>query len=96
MTELERSARNAASDEPMTFDQWLDHGMNQGWCGPAVCETHDGLPASDSEVSQFEEGFDPCLHVLRLYPDEHTRKQVERDHPPSVWRRTNREHHRSL
>lgn len=71
------------------FDEWLRAGMEAGFVGPAVCETHDGLPTSDLEDDEFEDGADPCVHVLRLYVDEVHRKRVERNHPPSVWRRTN-------
>lgn len=72
----------------MTFDEWLRAGMESGWCGPAVCQTHDGTPTTEAEDEEFEES-DPCLHILRLYPDDITRKAVERNHSPSVWRRTN-------
>jgi len=71
------------------FDTWLRIGIEQGWCGPAVCATHDGTPTSEIEDTEFEDGADPCLHILRLYPDDITRKQVERNHAPSVWRRIN-------
>lgn len=73
----------------MTFDDWLKAGMDAGYVGPAVCDTHDGLPTSDLEDDEFVEGHDPCIHILRLYPDRVTAKRVERNHPPSVWRRTN-------
>ena len=47
------------------------------------------LNACRERVDEFDEGRDPCVHVLRLYADEVHRKRVERNHPPSVWRRTN-------
>lgn len=72
----------------MDFDEWLRMGMEKGWCGPAVCQTHDGTPTTTDEDEEFEEG-DPCLHILRLYADDITRKGVERNHAPSIWRRTN-------
>lgn len=70
----------------MTFDQWLKIGLTEGWCGPAVCYTHDGLPASDEELDIWEE-TDPCIHIIRLYDSEETRAAVERDHSPSQWRK---------
>lgn len=88
MTELENSARRLVA--PPSFDAWLQAGMDAGFCGPAVCDTHDGVPTTEGEDNAFMDGEDPCLHVLRLYPDEVTRKQVERNHPPSVWRKTTR------
>jgi hypothetical protein len=73
----------------MTFDEWLEFGFNKGWCGPAVCETHDGLPTSEAEDEEFSEG-DPCVHIVRLYDDVETKLAVEENHAPSVWRASNR------
>lgn len=73
----------------MTFEEWLEYGFNQGWCGPEVCETHDGLPISEAESAEFEEG-DPCIHIIRLYEDLDVKKAVEENHSASVWRATNR------
>jgi len=50
----------------MTFDEWLSYGIEQGYCSKEVCETHDGVPMTDYEADQFDEGYDPCLHVVRL------------------------------
>lgn len=72
----------------MSFDEWLRFGFEQGWCGPSVCETHDGLPVSEAEVDAFEDG-DPCVHVVRLYEDEVVKAAVEAYHSPSVWRASN-------
>lgn len=71
-----------------TFDEWLQEGISLGFCGPAVCSTHDGLPTSADEDEEFETG-DPCIHVLRLYEDETVKQAVEENHAPSVWRATN-------
>ena len=71
-----------------TFDEWLQEGISLGFCGPAVCSTHDGLPTSANEDEEFETG-DPCIHVLRLYEDETVKQAVEENHAPSVWRATN-------
>lgn len=72
----------------MTFDEWLKVGMDAGYVGPPVCFTHDGLPTSEAEDEEYDLG-DPCLHILRLYTDDMARKRIERNHAPSVWRRTN-------
>ena len=71
----------------MNLDDWLAYGLEQGWCGPAVCATYDGTPYSEAELDEFEEGNDPCVHVLRLYPDRATKAAVEADHAPSQWRK---------
>ena len=49
---------------------WLAYGQERGWCSPAVCSTHDGLPTTDEEFEEFEDGYDPCIYGVRLYhPD---------------------------
>jgi hypothetical protein len=72
------------------FEEWLAHGVKMGWCGPAVCDTHDGLPMSEPEDAEFEDGGDPCIHIIRLYEDHMHKKAVEANHSPSTWRATNR------
>jgi hypothetical protein len=49
--------------------EWLAYGQQRGWCSPTACSTHDGVPATDDEDAEFEEGYDPCIHVVRLYAD---------------------------
>lgn len=71
----------------MTFEEWLNHGIDKGWCGPAVCYTHDGLPCTEAEDNAWWEGFDPCVHIIRLYVDEEQRLEVEENHSPSNWRK---------
>ena len=73
----------------ITFDEWLQVGLDLNFCGPAICEPHDGLPLTELENEQFVEGGDPCIHILRLYEDLETKKAVELNHSPSVWRATN-------
>lgn len=71
--------------EIYNFDQWLRIGIEQGWCGPAVCYTHDGLPLSFKEEEELWEQ-DPCIHIIRLYEDLDDKKEVEENHSPSIWR----------
>jgi hypothetical protein len=50
------------------FQAWLDYGAKQGWCSPAVlCQTHDGVPMTPEEDEEFNEGGDPCIHVIRFF-----------------------------
>lgn len=72
----------------MEFEEWLQIGLSQGFCGPAICYTHDGLPTTVAEDDEFENG-DPCIHIIRLYEDEIIKSGVEANHSPSVWRATN-------
>jgi hypothetical protein len=70
----------------MTFHEWLNTGIRNGWCGPAICYTHDGLPTTEQEDQEFEQG-DPCIHILRLYDSRETKKEIENNHTPSMWRK---------
>jgi len=70
----------------MTFQEWLQIGIDNDWCGPTICETHDGLPLSSEEEELFWES-DPCIHILRLYDSPETKKLVESTHSPSQWRK---------
>lgn len=74
----------------LSFDEWLQYGMDNAWCGPAVCYTHDGLPMTEAEDAEWEEGHDPCQHIVRLYDSPETRDAVEQNHSPSVWRKPRR------
>ena len=70
----------------LTFQEWMTYGIEKGWCGPPVCYTHDGLPMSEQEYAEFDEGQDPCTHVVRLYEDIDMKKDIEDNHSPSQWR----------
>lgn len=69
----------------VTFEEWWEQGYREGWVGPPVCVTHDGLPSTEAE----DEDDEPCIHVMRLYADNE-KAAVEDNHPPSVWRASNR------
>jgi hypothetical protein len=66
----------------MTLDDWLNIGWDNGWCSPPVCASHDGVPLSEPEA----EDWDVCVTVVRIYTSPEMRREVENDHPPSVWR----------
>lgn len=70
----------------MTFDEWMKMGIENGWAGPPVCSTHDGVPQSKEEDEAWDTGEDPCIHVVRLYYDADEKKAVEENHSPSQWR----------
>jgi hypothetical protein len=69
-----------------TLGDWLDLGLEQRWCGPPVCTTHDGIPSTEAEDAEFEEG-DPCISMIRPYVDAEEADAVEANHAPSVWRK---------
>lgn len=52
--------------EDYGYDEWLARGMERGWVEGA-CGTHDLPPMTSDEQKQFEEGYDPCIPVLRAW-----------------------------
>lgn len=74
-------------NEEMQFDEWLKIGMERKFVGPPVCSTHDGIPTTEDEDGAWDEGSDPCIHVLRLYVDSLEALLVEQNHSASVWRK---------
>jgi hypothetical protein len=73
----------------LNFKQWLEYGYKKNWCGPPVCEIHDGLPTSIFEDEEFYDGSDSCVHIVRLYEDNEMKQAVEANHSPSNWRASN-------
>ena len=72
----------------MDFDEWMKYGMDNGWCGPIVCEVHDGFPMSHEEWMVFDlDGEPPCMNMVRIYDDADHRKAIEEAHSPSQWRK---------
>ena len=67
----------------LTYEEWAAYGQAKGWSGPSVCYTHDGLPSTPDEEEAIWEGGDPCIHIIRLYPDEETKLLVEENHAAS-------------
>lgn len=49
------------------FWDWYEQGVREGWCSESVCETHDGLPWSEQESEQWQDGNDFCVPAVRLY-----------------------------
>lgn len=70
----------------LNFDEWMGYGISKGWCGPPVCSTHDGIPSSIEEDEMWNEGGDPCIHIVRMYEDGEQKASIEENHSPSKWR----------
>lgn len=49
------------------FETWLAYGIEHGFCSQMVRSMHDGTPMSDEEQDKFDEGWDTCIWVVRLY-----------------------------
>lgn len=50
----------------MNFDEWIKYGIENGFCTQQFCMTHDSSPQHETEERAWEEGSDPCCHVVRL------------------------------
>lgn len=50
----------------MTADEWIQIGIDNGFCTPSHCLFHDGYALTNEESGDLEHGLDPCIHVLRL------------------------------
>jgi hypothetical protein len=52
------------------FDEisdWISYGISKGWVHEPFCNTHDGDPyMTEEEQQEWEDGGDPCMHVLKL------------------------------
>lgn len=50
------------------FGDWLAEGIDKGWVTEPFCSTHDGgyQYMSEEEIKEWDEGGDPCCHVIRL------------------------------
>jgi hypothetical protein len=72
--------------EAMTFDEWVEEGISQGWVSPFVCEIHDGVPMSYEEEFAMQNGEEPCIWVMRRYASKEEKLAVEDFSPHALWR----------
>lgn len=59
---------NLVDQEWEDFNKWISEGIERGWISEPYCNTHDGgyQYMSEEEIAEWDEGGDPCAHVLRL------------------------------
>lgn len=62
----------------MTFDEWLVIGREHGYCSMPACNTHDGVPQTPAELAEWDDGGDPCVHVIRLYESPEQMAEAEK------------------
>jgi hypothetical protein len=55
------------ADRDELLHDWLDHGIDAGFCSEITCIQHDGTPFTDLESKAFDRGDDPCIPMIRLY-----------------------------
>jgi hypothetical protein len=59
-------------NEEKRFGTWLRQGIDEGWITEPFCNTHDIDPAmGEEEQEEWENGGDPCQHVLRIMYMQH-------------------------
>jgi len=55
-----------------TQSEWIQHGIDRGWCSEIVCATHDGFSDaiwSTEEIAGWDDGDDPCQPIVRMWFD---------------------------
>ncbi len=71
-------------DNKMTRWEWIKLGFDRGFCGPPICEMHDGIPHTEKEEDDLEKGQDPCINLVRLYDEPNLKAEVEDFHSSST------------
>ncbi len=56
-------------EELMHYWEWIDTGIKNGWCSEVHCGTHEATPMTEDEETEWEEGYDPCLFIIRLWSE---------------------------
>jgi hypothetical protein len=51
----------------MTFEEWVQYGVDKNWSTEIYCDTHDAPRITVEEGNEFDEGGDPCLPVIRIW-----------------------------
>jgi hypothetical protein len=51
----------------LNISEWLEYGIEKGFCSTTACATHDGVEGTDEENAEWEDGGDPCQHIVRLW-----------------------------
>ena len=70
--------------EWVDFAEWISVGIERGWCSEPVCATHDGIPRTEAEGLAWDDGWDPCENVVRLWPLSDSQPVVEVESQPVV------------
>lgn len=54
-------------EEHDEFEKWILQGIERKWISDVVCATHEGLPNTEEEEKEWEEGYDPCVPGIRVW-----------------------------
>jgi hypothetical protein len=49
------------------FEEWIALGIKKKWISDIVCDTHDGAPIEESELTELLEDFELCIPIVRVY-----------------------------
>jgi len=63
----------------MNYGQWAQYGIEKGWATPPSCATHDGIPYTEAEDLAWEQGEDPCIHIIRLVETPEDLEDIKRN-----------------
>ena len=50
-----------------SLEEWLALGRDMGYCSEVVCATHQGVPSTPEERDRWDDGYDPCEMVVRIW-----------------------------
>ena len=64
---LREQMENIADAERDAFYDWVRIGIDRNWVSDIVCVTHHGLPNTDEEEKEWDEGHDPCVPGIRVW-----------------------------
>lgn len=64
--EITEEAIAAEYDEQQFLD-WWEAGIKAGWVSDGVCMTHNSVPMTAEEEAEFEDGYDPCIGIIRIW-----------------------------
>lgn len=62
----------------MDLQEWIEYGASRGYCTTVYCDTHDGTPMTEAELSLWDQGEDPCHHSVRIIGHESDLKELAR------------------
>lgn len=63
------------SNVEFDFYEWLDYGVEHGYCSQQVCSTHAGIPSIDDEDMLEDPDF--CVHVVRLGTEQDWQDEID-------------------
>jgi hypothetical protein len=64
---MSEAVNELRDEERREFYEWAQTGIDRKWISDIVCVTHEGLPNTEEETTEWEEGFDPCIPGVRVW-----------------------------